>query len=83
MSRDWRHRAQPWFALEPWTALVCVLIAAYVIARAVLVPLTYDEAADLLGVVPRTVQRRLDRGLRLLTERLGDLGPGATSPGPS
>jgi RNA polymerase sigma factor (sigma-70 family) len=45
--------------------------------------LTYDEAAELLGVVPRTVQRRLDRGLRLLTERLGDLGPGATSPGPS
>ena len=45
--------------------------------------LTYDEAAELLGVVPRTVQRRLDRGLRLLTERLGDLGPGATPPGPS
>src|SRR6516165_7637382 len=41
--------------------------------------LTYDEAAELLGVVPRTVQRRLDRGLRLLTERLGDLGSGATS----
>jgi RNA polymerase sigma-70 factor (ECF subfamily) len=45
--------------------------------------LTYDEAAELLGVVPRTVQRRLDRGLRLLTERLGDLRSGATSPGPS
>jgi RNA polymerase sigma factor (sigma-70 family) len=45
--------------------------------------LTYDEAAELLGVVPRTVQRRLDRGLRLLTERLGDLGSGATPPGPS
>src|SRR5262245_55831710 len=44
--------------------------------------LTYDEAAELLGVVPRTVQRRLDRGLRLLTERLGDLSPGATRPGP-
>jgi RNA polymerase sigma-70 factor (ECF subfamily) len=43
--------------------------------------LTYDEAAELLGVVPRTVQRRLDRGLRLLTERLGDLGPRATPPG--
>jgi RNA polymerase sigma-70 factor (ECF subfamily) len=39
--------------------------------------LTYDEAAELLGVVPRTVRRRLDRGLRLLTERLGDLGPTA------
>jgi RNA polymerase sigma-70 factor (ECF subfamily) len=45
--------------------------------------LTYDEAAELLCVVPRTVQRRLDRGLRLLTERLGDLDSGATPPGPS
>jgi RNA polymerase sigma factor (sigma-70 family) len=45
--------------------------------------LTYAEAADLLVVAPKTVQRRLDRGLRLLTERLGDLGPGATPPGPS
>jgi RNA polymerase sigma factor (sigma-70 family) len=44
--------------------------------------LTYAEAAELLGVAPKTVQRRLDRGLRLLTERLGDLGPGATPPGP-
>jgi RNA polymerase sigma-70 factor (ECF subfamily) len=40
--------------------------------------LAYAEAAQLLGVAPRTVQRRLDRGLRLLTERLGDLGPAAT-----
>src|SRR5215831_2132997 len=45
--------------------------------------LTYAEAAELLGVAPKTVQRRLDRGLLLLTERLGDLGPGATPPGPS
>ena len=45
--------------------------------------LTYAEAAELLGVAPKTVQRRLDRGLRLLTERLGDLGPRATVPGPS
>jgi RNA polymerase sigma-70 factor (ECF subfamily) len=37
--------------------------------------LTYAEAAELLGVAPKTVQRRLDRGLRHLTERLGDLGP--------
>jgi RNA polymerase sigma-70 factor (ECF subfamily) len=37
--------------------------------------LTYAEAAELLDVVPKTVQRRLDRGLQLLTERLGDLGP--------
>src|SRR5215831_17408990 len=45
--------------------------------------LTYAEAAELQGVAPKTVQRRLDRGLQLLTERLGDLGPGATPPGPS
>ncbi len=45
--------------------------------------LPYAEAAELLGVAPRTVQRRLDRGLRLLTERLGDLGPAATPTGPS
>jgi RNA polymerase sigma-70 factor (ECF subfamily) len=45
--------------------------------------LTYAEAAELLGVAPKTVQRRLDRGLRLLTERLSDLGPGGTPPGPS
>src|SRR6516225_1574374 len=40
--------------------------------------LTYAEAAELVGVAPKTVQRRLDRGLQLLTERLGDLRPGAT-----
>jgi RNA polymerase sigma-70 factor (ECF subfamily) len=45
--------------------------------------LTYAEAAGLLGVAPKTVQRRLDRGLQFLTERLGDLGPGATPPDPS
>jgi RNA polymerase sigma-70 factor (ECF subfamily) len=45
--------------------------------------LTYPEAAELLGVAPKTVQRRLDRGLQLLTERLGDLGSGATPPGSS
>jgi RNA polymerase sigma-70 factor (ECF subfamily) len=45
--------------------------------------LTYAEVAELLGVVPKTVQRRLGRGLRLLTEQLGDLGPEATPPGPS
>jgi RNA polymerase sigma factor (sigma-70 family) len=42
--------------------------------------MTHVGAADLLGVVPRTVKRRLDRGLRLLTERLGDLRPGDTPP---
>jgi RNA polymerase sigma factor (sigma-70 family) len=45
--------------------------------------LTYAEAAELPGVVPKTVQRRLDRGLQLLTEQLGDLGPKITPPGPS
>ena len=45
--------------------------------------LTYAEAAELVGVAPKTVQRRLDRGLQLLTERLGDLAPGDTPPGPS
>jgi RNA polymerase sigma factor (sigma-70 family) len=44
--------------------------------------LPYAEAADLLGVAPRTVQRRLNRGLRLLTERLNDLGPAATPTSP-
>ncbi len=37
--------------------------------------LTHAEAADLLGVASKTVRRRLDRGLMLLTERLNDLGP--------
>jgi RNA polymerase sigma-70 factor (ECF subfamily) len=37
------------------------------------------EAAELLSVAPKTVKRRLDRGLRLLTERLGDLRPDATA----
>jgi RNA polymerase sigma factor (sigma-70 family) len=37
--------------------------------------LTHTEAAEVLGVAPRTVKRRLDRGLRLLTEQLGDLRP--------
>jgi RNA polymerase sigma-70 factor (ECF subfamily) len=40
--------------------------------------LTYAEAAELLSVAPKTVQRRLDRGLQLLTERLCDLGPKET-----
>jgi RNA polymerase sigma factor (sigma-70 family) len=43
--------------------------------------LTHGEAAEVLGVSAKTVQRRLDRGLRLLTERLGDLRPGDTPPG--
>jgi RNA polymerase sigma factor (sigma-70 family) len=44
--------------------------------------LTHGEVAEVLCVAPKTVQRRLDRGLRLLTERLGDLGPEATPAGP-
>ena len=37
--------------------------------------LTHTEAADLLGVSAKTVQRRLNRGLMLLSEKLGDLKP--------
>lgn len=43
--------------------------------------LTYAEAAELLDVSPKTVQRRLNRGLRLLTEQLGDLAPRAETTG--
>jgi RNA polymerase sigma factor (sigma-70 family) len=42
--------------------------------------LTHGEAAEVLGVTAKTVQRRLDRGLRILTEWLGDLGPVDTPP---
>ncbi len=45
--------------------------------------LTHPEAAEVLGVSPKTVKRRLDRGLRLLTERLGDLRPDAPAPDPN
>ena len=37
--------------------------------------MTQVEAAEVIGVAPKTVKRRLVRGLRLLTERLRDLGP--------
>ena len=37
--------------------------------------LTHTEAADVLGVSPKTVQRRLHRGLLALTEQLSDLRP--------
>jgi RNA polymerase sigma factor (sigma-70 family) len=43
--------------------------------------MTHVEAADVLGVAPRTVKRRLDRGLLQLTRQLSDLrsdAPGAT-----
>ena len=38
--------------------------------------MTQAEAAQVLGVSAVTVKRRLNRGLRLLTERLADLRPG-------
>jgi RNA polymerase sigma-70 factor (ECF subfamily) len=38
--------------------------------------MTQTEAAQLLGISVATVKRRLNRGLRLLTEKLGDLRPG-------
>jgi RNA polymerase sigma-70 factor (ECF subfamily) len=44
--------------------------------------LTHPEAAEILGCSTRTVKRRLDRSLRLLTEQLSDLqvdGPVADS----
>ena len=42
--------------------------------------MTQAEAAQLLGVSAVTVKRRLNRGLRLLTEQLGDLQPGGIPP---
>lgn len=41
--------------------------------------LTQVEAAGVVGCAERTLQRRLSRGLVLLTERLGDLRPGPAS----
>ena len=38
--------------------------------------MTQADAAQLLGVAVSTVKRRLERGLRLLTEKLADLRPG-------
>jgi len=38
--------------------------------------ITQTEAAELQGVAVSTVKRRLERGLRLLTKKLGDLRPG-------
>jgi RNA polymerase sigma-70 factor (ECF subfamily) len=37
--------------------------------------LTHPEAAEVLGVSPKTVQRRLNRGLVLLAAQLDDLHP--------
>jgi RNA polymerase sigma factor (sigma-70 family) len=44
--------------------------------------LTQTEAAEVLGVSSKTVQRRLNRGLLLLSQRLDDLRPGGEPPGP-
>ena len=41
--------------------------------------LTQAEAAEVLGVSAKTVQRRLNRGLLLLAEQLDDLRPDATA----
>jgi len=38
--------------------------------------MTQTEAARVLGVAAVTVKRRLNRGLRILTEKLADLRPG-------
>lgn len=43
--------------------------------------LSQAEAAQVLGVSAMTVKRRLDRGLRLLAERLSDLRPDGEGPG--
>jgi RNA polymerase sigma-70 factor (ECF subfamily) len=42
--------------------------------------MTQAEAADVLGVSPKTVQRRLNRGLMILSEKLGDLQPAPAPP---
>ncbi|WP_020473559.1 sigma-70 family RNA polymerase sigma factor [Zavarzinella formosa] len=42
--------------------------------------MTHPEAAELLGVSVKTVQRRLNRGLLLLTGQLRDLRPDDTPP---
>jgi RNA polymerase sigma factor (sigma-70 family) len=44
--------------------------------------MTQTEAAQMLGVSAVTVKRRLNRGLRLLTEQLADLRPGEKPPHP-
>jgi RNA polymerase sigma-B factor len=41
---------------------------------------TQTEAAQVLGVSAVTVKRRLNRGLRLLTEQLADLRPAERPP---
>jgi RNA polymerase sigma-70 factor (ECF subfamily) len=45
--------------------------------------LTYAEAAEVLGVSLRTAKRWVSQGLRLLTARLADMGPGDTPSEPA
>jgi len=42
--------------------------------------MTQLEAAEVLGVSNKTVQRRLNRALLILSEALGDLRPSVESP---
>jgi RNA polymerase sigma factor (sigma-70 family) len=42
--------------------------------------MTHGEAAEVLGVSPKTVQRRLNRGLVSLADQLGDLRPPDRAP---
>ncbi|MGO9112997.1 MAG: RNA polymerase sigma factor [Thermoguttaceae bacterium] len=45
--------------------------------------LTHVEAAEVVGVSPKTVQRRLNQGLLLLAEQLDDLRPTKTKEPPT
>jgi RNA polymerase sigma-70 factor (ECF subfamily) len=45
--------------------------------------LTYAEAAGLIGVSMKTVQRRLNRARLLLAEQLADLNPAALDRSPA
>ena len=44
--------------------------------------MTQSEAAEILGVTIRTVRRRLNRSVLLLTQQLDDLRPGGEAPSP-
>ncbi|HPF37728.1 MAG TPA: sigma-70 family RNA polymerase sigma factor [Phycisphaerae bacterium] len=41
--------------------------------------MTHTEAAGVIGVATKTIQRRLNRSLVILTEQLGDLSPHSTT----